>query len=223
MRGVIWYQGEANVGRPHQYAQLLRSLIKAWRERFADPALPFLFVQLPRFAHATPDAWAELRAAQESALALPHTAMAVAIDTGNPDDIHPRDKAPIADRLARLALAKVYGKSGIPADAPRITSVRFDGNSATAMLAHADGLKTSDGQPPKAFELAGADGVFHPARADIRPDATLTVISPQVPAPTALRYAWANAPEVNTTNAEGLPLAPFHSTFPIHHPPHDKK
>jgi sialate O-acetylesterase len=144
--------------------------------------------------------------------------MAVAIDTGDPDNIHPRDKAAIADRLARLALAKVYQKRDIPADAPRITGARFADHQAIATLADADGLKTTDGQPPQAFELAGADGVFHPAEAAINPDATLTLTSPAVPAPTALRYASSNAPEVNTTNADGLPIAPFHSTFRIHKP-----
>jgi len=219
-RGVLWYQGEANIGRPHHYAALLRSLIQTWRKRFLDPSLPFLIVQLPRYAAPqTPLAWAELRAAQASVLDLPATTLAVTVDCGNPDDIHPRDKAPVADRLARLALRHVYGHADVLADAPRIASVSYasDGFARVTFADSSVGLRTTDGAAPLGFELAGADGVFHSAEAALSADGqSLRVHSPAVPAPSALRYAWADAPEVNLLDrASGLPLAPHSSVFRI--------
>lgn len=219
LRGILWYQGEANIGRPHLYASLFRTLIETWRDRWAEPSLPFLFVQLPRYAAPkTPLAWAELRAAQESVLDLPATAMAVTIDCGDPNNIHPRDKAPIADRLARLALHRVYDKTDAIADSPRIASVEFQAEgSARVKFDHAgNGLYTQDGGHPLGFELAGADGVFHTAEVVLEAGGTAaTVRSPVIPHPKALRYAWANAPAVNLVSSAALPLAPYHSVFKV--------
>lgn len=218
LRGILWYQGEANVGRPFLYASLFRTLIHTWRDRWEAPELPFLFVQLPRYAAPkTPLAWAELRAAQESILDIPGTAMAVTIDCGNPEEIHPRDKAPIADRLARLALHRVYDKAEIAADSPHIAAVDFlHEGSALVTLAHAlGGLITTDGSSPRCFEIAGADGAFYPAEATlIENESAILVRSASVSAPLALRYAWENAPEVNLiARSSGLPLAPYNPEF----------
>ncbi len=194
-------------------------MIRAWRAAWREPAMPFLFVQLPNFgdpAHVAPpetgqSAWAELREAQTAALELVNTAMAVTIDVGDGGDIHPRDKYDVARRLALLALARVYRKPVLAtgpwfrsaARAGAALRVRFDG------LAGA-GLVTLDGQPPLGFVIAGADGVWHPAEAVIEGD-TVRAWSRDVPEPVAVRYAWANDPPNTLRNQANLPAAPFRS------------
>jgi sialate O-acetylesterase len=222
MRGVIWYQGENNASRAFEYRSVFPNLIRDWRRVWAlgphqmhprEPrAFPFLFVQLANYTvRRNPLSWAELREAQELALELPATGMAVTIDIGNPKDIHPRNKQEVGRRLALIARKQVYGESSLLASGPRFARARFAGQTVTVECRDvADALRTRDGQAPSSFEVAGADRKFYPAQARIDGQFVL-VSSPRVPAPVAVRYGWSDAPHCNVTDSTGLPLAPFRS------------
>ncbi len=218
VKGVLWYQGESNADRAEDaeaYGGLFRSMIQGWRDAWDQPDLPFFWVQLANF-HAPPTGpddtgvWPVLREGQSSALALPHTAEAVILDVGEADDIHPRDKQTVGHRLALAARALVYGEDGVVHSGPRYRShtVR-DGRVEIAFDHSEGGLATHDGAPLGGFALAGADGQWHWAEAQIEDD-RVVVWSGAVPDPVAVRYAWADNPEgAALTNADGLPAAPF--------------
>lgn len=212
-RGVIWYQGESNADRAEQYAPLFAALIGSWREAFAEPELPFLFVQLANFrarAEAPGESdWAELREAQAAALALPATGMAVAIDVGEADDIHPRDKATVGLRLALEAMRVAYGEEN-GSRGPRYAGHQVEGASVRVRFDFAEGLRARSGAAPTGFALAGEERVFHWAEARIEGDAVVLTCA-AVPAPVAVRYAWADNPACDLENAEGLPAEPFRS------------
>ncbi|HEX3730591.1 MAG TPA: sialate O-acetylesterase [Opitutaceae bacterium] len=210
LRGVLWYQGESNVGRADEYGELFAALIRSWRERWGRPDLPFYFVQLPNFADdgAGDAAWPRLREAQASALSLPATGLAVTIDVGRADNLHPPDKADVGRRLARLALARVYGMP-VEDSGPEFSGATVEGSAMRVRFTHAAGLRIRHGSPPT-LQLAGSDRVFHPAAGRVE-NGTLLVSSPAVPAPVAVRYAWMNAPETGLENGAGLPAAPFRS------------
>jgi sialate O-acetylesterase len=215
VRGVLWYQGEANAGRAAAYADGFKHLIEDWRGQFGDPDMPFLFVQLAAYmplADNRPGAgsWAELRASQAAALALPHTGMATAIDVGNAEDIHPRDKRTLGRRLAALALHEL-GLRAAPASGPRLLGHETSGSEFKLRLdATAGGLRTARaGETPHGFYLAGADRRWVPAQARLDGD-RVVLSSPAVPAPLAARYAWVDNPsEANVVGGDGLPLPPL--------------
>jgi hypothetical protein len=148
-----------------------------------------------------------LRWAQTQALALPKTGMAVAVDIGEGGNIHPGNKVDVGKRLALIALAKEYGQK-VEFSGPTFESMRIDGNNVRIELSHADGLRTKDSQPPKAFTVQDADGTWHPGTATIAGFA-IVVSNPDVPAPKAVRYAWASNPAVNLCNSANLPAVPF--------------
>lgn len=210
-RGVIWYQGESNADRAEQYAPLFQSLIASWREAFGASELPFLWVQLANFGARAPtpgeSAWAELREAQAAALALPATGMAVAIDVGDADDIHPRDKATVALRLALEAERVAYGRDTV-SRGPRFAEHVVERAALRVRLDFAEGLRTREGGTPQGFALAGEDRVFHAAQARID-GAHVVLTSPAVPAPVAARFAWADNPAHDLVNGAGLPAEPF--------------
>ena len=216
--GVLWYQGESNantVDDAEAYAGLFQSMIEGWRDAWDDDDLPFFWVQLANFmAPPTgPDdagTWSVLRASQSAALDLDHTAEAVIYDVGEADDIHPRDKQTVGHRLALAARALVYGEDGLAYSGPRFEDLDVADGRAEVTFSHlGGGLSTRDGLPLGGFAIAGADGAWHWADAEIDGDRVL-VWSGAVPDPVAVRYAWANNPEAATlTNAEGLPAAPF--------------
>lgn len=223
IKGVIWYQGEANAFRVPQYRSLLPAVIAGWRARFACGEFPFLIVQLPNFGGVTeqsPDAahWAEMREAQEQvAESVPHAGLAVTIDVGKKDDGHPPDKAPVGERLALVAEAGVYGLP-VVCSGPVFRSAEFSGDGAAVRFAPngtaGGGRLVAMGGALRGFSLAGADGRFFPAQAEIDGD-TVRVSLPAGPGkPTAVRYNWANCPEGNLFNAEGLPARPFRSDQP---------
>jgi sialate O-acetylesterase len=170
--GVIWYQGESNAERAAQYRTLFPVMIRAWRAAWGDPKLPFLYVQLPNFGPgAQPPLgegpWAELREAQALALREPRTAMAVTLDIGEPNDIHPREKQEVGRRLALAALKMVYGRDVI-ASGPTFSAAIRDGGVIKLRFGNvAGGLTTSDGAPPRGFLIAGADRVWKLAEAHI--------------------------------------------------------
>lgn len=215
VRGVLWYQGEENSGRAAAYADGFKRLIQDWRGQFGDPRLPFLFVQLAAWlplADNQPGAggWAELRASQAAALALPHTGMATAIDVGDPLDIHPRNKRTLGQRLAALALHD-FGLRAAPAGGPRLLGHEVRGGEIQLRFGDtAGGLRTARaGEPPRGFFVAGADRRWVAAVARFDGD-RIVLHSPAVSAPVAARYAWVNNPsEANVVGGDGLPLPPL--------------
>jgi len=212
IRGVIWYQGESNVGRAYQYRRLFKALIKDWRRAWGIGDFPFLFVQLANFLPAKPypaeSAWAELREAQMMALSLPNTGMAVTIDIGDPNDIHPRNKQEVGRRLALIARAKVYGEK-VEYSGPLYKGMRIEDGKIRIFFDHVDGgLVAKGGGERMGFAIAGPDRKFVWARAKIEGD-TVVVWSPEVPNPVAVRYAWADNPICNLYNKAGLPASPF--------------
>jgi len=204
IRGVIWYQGESNVGRERQYRTLFPALIADWRRAWDEGNFPFLFVQIAPHKDMTP----EIREAQLlTAQHTPATAMAVTIDCGDANDIHPAHKQPVGARLALAARALAYGEA-IEFSGPIFEAVHIEAGHAVLRFTHlGGGLVAKDG-PLVGFTIAGADKVFHPANAEIHGD-TIVVASDSVPQPVTVRYAWANVPVGNLFNAAGLPASPF--------------
>ncbi|MEM8875634.1 MAG: sialate O-acetylesterase [Planctomycetota bacterium] len=217
VRGVIWYQGESNAGRAEQYETLFPMMIQSWRDAWREPEMPFGFVQLASFKPYVDEPsdtdWSHLREAQRMTLdKLDHTGMAVAIDIGEADDIHPRNKADVGDRLARWALHDVYGETDVVRGGPTFEQARTLGNRVLVRFGDvADGLQTRGGERLGGFTVAGADGVFHEATAVISDDRRSVLVgSDAVPGPVAVRYAWKDNPEdANLINSVGLPAGPF--------------
>jgi sialate O-acetylesterase len=213
LRGAVWYQGEGNAGRAYQYRSLLPALIRSWRSAWMKPRLPFLVVQLPgygtRASEPGESSWAELREAQlAAALNDDRVGLAVTVDLGEDDDVHPREKREVGRRLALLALGEVFGED-IVSSGPLFRSARRVGNSIRVEFAHTGGgLVGLGGAPLTGFVIAGEDRRF--VRADTRiEDAAVIVSSAAVPNPVAVRYAWADNPEHSLYNADGLPASPF--------------
>ncbi len=214
IRGVIWYQGESNSGsdRAYLYQKIFTTLIQDWRAQWHQGEFPFLFVQLANFGSSGAETWPLVREAQRRTLSVANTAMAVTIDVGTPDNVHPPDKQTVAARLALAARAVVYGER-IEFSGPmfRQASSEADGDHAAMRVwfDHAGGLKAK-GSEVNGFELAGADHKFSRAAARIE-GASVMVSSQQISSPRFVRYGWKNAPEVNLYNSAGLPASPFTS------------
>ncbi len=208
IKGVLWYQGCANVGRAEQYETLFKSLINNWRDTW-DSEFPFYFVQLAGWLapqSVQPDSeWAALRNAQSKALQLPNTAMVSAIDLGNPGDIHPRDKQTVAHRLALTALGRDYGFD-TNYKAPQCISMQKMGNKI--VLKFDDDL-TVTSVAILGFIIGNADGDFDQAVARMADSRTLELYSPLVKKPVCVRYDWADFPNGNLYSRHGIPVAPF--------------
>ena len=210
--GAIWYQGESNAGRAYQYRKLFPAMIENWRDDWGVGQFSFLFVQLANFMKTKPEpdesSWAELREAQLMTLAVPKTGMAVIIDIGDADDIHPKNKQDVGKRLALWALAQQYGKK-LVYSGPTYKSMKIDGSSIILSFDHVGGGLVAKGEEQlKGFAIAGADRKFVWADAKIQGD-TVVVSSDKVPEPAAVRYAWADNPICNLYNKEDLPASPF--------------
>ncbi|MGI4737900.1 MAG: sialate O-acetylesterase [Janthinobacterium lividum] len=214
IKGVLWYQGESNVGRPDDYYALTSGIVKDWRAHFQQPNLPFLYVQLANINAARKEPGesnqAMVRDAQRRLLTLPHTGMAVISDVGEWNDIHPLDKQTVGHRLAVAAEKVAYGDTKVVASGPLYQTMKTTGNQATLTFAGVgSGLVAKGGGPLSGFTVAGADHKFLPAQARIE-GGRVVVSSAQVPAPTVVRYAWADNPEnANLYNKEGLPASTF--------------
>lgn len=223
LRGFLWYQGEANAGAGLEYRTLFPRLIQDWRRHWGGD-LPFLFVQLPAcYEDPTPVAergWPWLREAQARTLSEPRTAMAVALDVGDPNNVHPTDKLDVGHRLALVARHEVYGETVVAAG-PRFRQSEIQGGRIRVTFIHTDGGLTPGQAPWRArgveplpadrlvgFFIAGQDRRWQRADATIEGDAVL-VSSPAVPQPVAVRYGWANSPRCNLYNRAGLPAEPF--------------
>lgn len=213
MKGFVWYQGESNTSRPAEYAKLQPAMINDWRTKWNQPNAPFLFVQLPGFMDynylPSESQWAQFREAQLKSLSVPNTGMAVAIDLGEWNDIHPDRKKPVGDRLALAAEKIAYGEN-IVYSGPIYQSQQIDGNKIILSFTNVgSGLITNDGEEPGEFAIAGADKKFVWAKAKIEGD-KIIVWSDAVSNPMYVRYAWADDPvNPNLFNKEGLPASPF--------------
>jgi sialate O-acetylesterase len=211
IRGAIWYQGESIVGGTpglNMYGHVLQVLIKDWRAKWGEGDLPFYVVQLPGQQNISNNP--RIREEQMAVLALPNTGVAVTIDTGEANNVHPQNKAPTGYRLACIALANAYHQN-IEYAGPMYQSLEIKGNQAIVHFTHLGGGLVAKGGPLKGFQIAGADQNFVDADAQISGD-TLVVSSPQVSAPVAVRYAWDNFPEglgCNFYNKYDFPAFPF--------------
>ena len=207
IRGVIWYQGEANSSnrRAPLYGRLLRAMIEDWRKAWGLGDFPFLYVQLANY-NAPDSDWPEIREAQRQALALRNTAMAVTIDVGTPDNIHPPDKKTVGTRLALAARSLAYGEP-IEYSGPLPRQAIAQDNSVVVSFDHAEGLTARDGAV-RGFEVAGADRKFTAAEAHID-GSTVVLLTPVTERPHWVRYAWKDNPEASLYNAAGLPASPF--------------
>lgn len=217
IKGVLWYQGESNAGRPEEYADLMPALIKDWRHQFDDPNLPLIYAQLPNFMDVsylpTESNWALLRESQLKALRVPNTAMTVNIDLGEWNDIHPDNKKDVGERMALPALKLAYGQD-IVYSGPLYQSHKFEENRVIISFTHVgSGLITDDEEPLSEFAIAGEDKKFVWAKAKIEGNKVI-VWSEEVPYPKYVRYAWADNPDnPNLYNKEGLPASPFRIEF----------
>jgi sialate O-acetylesterase len=214
MKGVIWYQGEANAAKPFEYRDLFPALIRDWRKNWNQGDFPFLFVQLPNFMEAKPQPsesnWALLREAQLETLSLPNTGMAVAIDIGEWNDIHPLDKKDVGKRLSLAAQKVAYQDTNVVSSGPMYHSMNIKGNKIILTFSNTGwGLIAKGGKGLTNFAIAGSDKHFIWAKAQIK-GSNVVVWNNKVPRPKIVRYAWADNPSgANLYNREGLPASPF--------------
>lgn len=210
IRGMLWYQGEHNISRGDEYRSLFASFITDLRQKFGLGDFPFYFVQLANFEaplDKSREGYSKLRESQRHTLALPNVGMAVTIDIGTPDNVHPGNKQDVGARLARLAKSRTYDLDVVDSG-PQVHSIAQDGQKLRISFDHTDGGLVVTQNPPHGFEIAGADGVFHPATVEII-GSEITLQSEAVPAPKAVRYGWGNAPQAVLFNGESLPASPF--------------
>jgi len=219
LRGFLWYQGESNNGEGMLYAAKQKVLIQGWRKQFAAPEGQFLFVQLAPYGYNAdrPGSLPQIWWAQQETLKVPHTGMAVTNDITDIKDIHPRKKFEVARRLSLWALADTYGKKDVVKSGPLYTDFKVTDQGIVVSFAHTGtGLTTRDGQPPTLFEIAGIDGNYQPATAQISPDGKMILLtSPAIAKPDRARFAWSQVAEPNLMNREGLPAASFDTHWPI--------
>ncbi|MEY4387869.1 MAG: hypothetical protein RLY20_3152, partial [Verrucomicrobiota bacterium] len=219
LRGTIWYQGENNANDPRRaeaYRRLLPVMVNGWRQDF-DQEFPFYIVQLASYAKrgdgptTNPwpvSLWSVLRESQAQVAAnLLKSGLAVAIDIGDPENIHPKNKQEVGRRLALIALANEY-RQNIEWSGPVFSKAQIEGTNIVLSFTHANGLAAKGGGAVTGFTITGDDGLFQPADAVIQ-GATVRVSSARVPKPVAVRYAWAGNPACNLVNAAGLPAGPF--------------
>jgi sialate O-acetylesterase len=226
IRGVIWYQGEDDAGRAFMYRDLFRNLIRDWRKNWGQGDFPFYYVQLANWKSPLNYSYAEVRDSQSTVLDEPNVGMAVTIDIGNPDNVHPKNKQEVGRRLALNALAKTYGKIDLAYSGPTFNSMKIEGNKAILTFKNIHGGLTAKGRKLEGFAIAdkkpeyeeierrkGKKSLvkirkFYPAEAQIEGD-KIIVWSDKVKEPAAVRYGWDNSPVCNLYNKAGLPASPF--------------
>ena len=211
IRGVIWYQGESNsrLAFAPMYARIFPALIADWRAQWHAGDLPFLFVQIANFKSNSTEEWAIVREAQRRSLSVANTAMAVTVDIGDPDNVHPADKQTVGARLALAARALAYGEN-VEYSGPLYRQATPDAEGVRVWFDHAANGLVAKGGDLQGFEIAGEDRRFMAANAHID-GKTVVAGSARVAEPKFVRYGWANAPVVNLFNADGLPASPFTS------------
>lgn len=213
IKGVIWYQGESNADKPKEYRELFPALIRDWRKHWQQGDFPFLFVQLANFQESQPQPsesnWALLREAQLKTLGLPNTGMAVTIDIGEWNDIHPLNKKEVGRRLALAAQGIAYGDEKIVYSGPVLESFKIKKEQVVLTFKKGSQLIAKDNKPLSGFAIAGADGAFVWADARIQKN-KIIVSNSTIARPVAVRYAWAGNPAgANLFNEAGLPASPF--------------
>ena len=217
IKGAIWYQGESNAGRYAEYKELFSTMITNWRRDWDLGDFPFLFVQLANYMESQevqPESnWAFLREAQTLTLDLPNTGMATIIDIGEAEDIHPRNKKDVGERLWLQARKVAYGEE-ILASGPQFDSLYREGNELYIKYKSVgEGLLLTDGEEVKGFIVAKENGVFQQVSAVISDKSTVKIMLPEGVEDGELRYAWADNPEVNLVNNIALPAEPFRAKF----------
>jgi len=214
IKGAIWYQGEANVGRAKQYERLFPTMINDWRTRWKEGNFPFYFVQIAPYPYGGDSTKsAALRDAQRKSLSTPHTGMVVTLDIGNPKNIHPANKQEVGRRLSLWALANTYHQKGIVYSGPLYKALKVKGSKAIVSFNHADKGLVAKGGGLDWFEVAGRDGKFVPGHAVISGNQVI-VTSPEVSQPAAVRYGWKDTAEPHLFNKAGLPASSF-SSLPL--------
>ena len=208
IKGFLWYQGETDSApdRAGLYAKLLPTLIADWRQQWRQGNLPFLFVQISSF-DSPPENWGLIRDSQRRSLHVANTGMAVTLDVGQRDNVHPPDKQTVGARLALAGRALAYGEAGVAFNGPLFRQVTRQGGTLEIWFDHAEGLHSS-GSELKGFEVAGADGHFIAAAAKVQ-GTTVVVSSPEVTEPVQVRYAWQNFTDANLYNSVPLPASTF--------------
>lgn len=209
IKGAIWYQGEANVGRSAQYVRLKSMLINDWRKQFKNSEMPFYFVQLAPYKYDDPESSssAKIRDAQRRTLSVTNTGMVVTLDIGNVNNIHPAYKTEVGERLAFWALANNYDKE-ISFSGPLYKNFTVKAEKLIISFTNANGGLTINAETPNQFELAGEDGIFYPAKAIVENDAVI-LTSPKVKNPVNARYAYKNGSQASLFNVAGLPASTF--------------
>ena len=211
VRGMFYYQGEDNHADGHTYAEKLKALAFSWCKHFRYPGMPIYVIQIAPWRYGNEDStqlprfWA---AQQQFVREDSNAGFVVTTDCGNPDDIHPMDKATPAGRLAKLVLFREYGIGTDEAESPVPEKIEYRDREVVVIFRHADGLTTRDGKPVSHLQLAGADGVFRNACGDIQGE-RLTVTSAEVEKPKAIRFGWDKLANPNLINCLNVPVAPF--------------
>jgi len=208
IKGAIWYQGEANTNEHSMYKNLMTTMVSNWRHEWSEGEFPFYFVQLAPFKYSQEIIGAALRDAQRKSLEIPNTGMAITMDIGNPDDIHPVKKKEVGQRLALWALSKTYGKEILVYSGPIYKSMQKDGKKIILTFDHIGSGLECTGKELICFTIAGDDKIFHPAKARIENN-TVVVFSKSVKDPIAVRFAFNNGDEPNFFNKEGLSASTF--------------
>jgi sialate O-acetylesterase len=209
IRGALWYQGEDNVRKPDQYLKLMPGLIENWRDEWGIGEFPFYYVQIAPFDYGTGINSAFLREAQlKASLVLPNTGMACLMDIGEKDNIHPGNKKVVGQRLSYLALAKTYGKGGFEYSGPVLKEMSVEGSIVKLTFEHAKNGLTSFGKELINFTISGENKRFYPAKAFIT-NTGISIFSPSVDKPVAVRYAFENFAIGDLYNTEGLPASSF--------------
>lgn len=212
IRGVIWYQGEANHGEGMGYTAKMRALIEGWRAKWNQGSFPFYFVQIApyRYGNESGSILAKFWEAQTASLAIPNTGMVVTNDIATINDIHPPNKQDVGKRLANLALRHDYGRIDLVAHSPELETIQTEDDQLRLRFQNTGGnLQTSDGRSPDWFEIIGPNsGGFQTATARID-GSEIVLFSPKVQQPTAMRFGWDKLAEPNLRGATGLPLSAF--------------
>lgn len=206
IKGIIWYQGESNAHNRKAHETLFRLLIESWRKNWGDDKLPFYYVQLSSLNRPS---WPEFRDSQRKMMTeIPHTGMAVSSDYGDSLDVHPRVKKPIGERLARWALNQTYRMQQVVPSGPMYRKAEFRKGAAYLSFDYGEGMHTSDGQPLRTFEIAGVEGVYYPAIAEVVNN-RVKVYSDAVKNPCYVRYGWQPFTRANLVNGADLPVSTF--------------
>ncbi|MEM9932710.1 MAG: sialate O-acetylesterase [Bacteroidota bacterium] len=210
IKGVLWYQGEANVGHAQLYQKLFPLMVRSWRETWNIGDFPFYYVQIAPFQYPKREesAAAELREAQWKNQKIRNAGMVVTMDAGDPTNIHPKDKMTVAKRLANMALGDTYNVNDISFQSPSYIFMKKEGDAIRLYFEHTYGSLKSVGESLTDFEIAGEDKVYKPAKAIIEGE-TVLVSHPDIPEPAMVRYGWENAASPTLMNAADLPASSF--------------